>query len=87
LRRDEVSPRLSAARAESIMRFDAGGVCASWSLGEGSALLLFANLAAERAEGVPYEPRGRLLFATEETVERCLSRRELPPWSVAWFLA
>ncbi len=87
LRRGEVSPRLPAARAEPALRFDAGGLRASWTLAEGSVLLLLANLSAQRAEGVPHKPRGRPLFTTEEGLESCLARRELPPWSVAWFLA
>jgi malto-oligosyltrehalose trehalohydrolase len=86
LRRRDLVPRLAGARARTVQRFGDGGLCATWTLGDGSGLTLLANLAPAPAIAVPVEPNGRLLHATPQGTELMLARRKLPPWSVAWFI-
>ncbi|HZY65098.1 MAG TPA: malto-oligosyltrehalose trehalohydrolase [Rubrobacteraceae bacterium] len=84
LRREEIVPRLegiSGGRAECHLVGDRG-LRARWTLGDGSVLTLLANLGDEPLDGFDDAP-GRLLYATRE-VKR--EGRELPAWSVAWYL-
>jgi malto-oligosyltrehalose trehalohydrolase len=84
LRRKEIAPRLAglAGAAASWRRFDRGGLAAEWRLGDGSTLVVRANLAETRCVDASPVPAGRLLYASHESV-----RGELPPWFVSWFLA
>lgn len=83
LRRREISPRLkNVPGGEALYRMvGERGLRAQWTLGDGSLLTLLANLGPERMGGFD-NPPGELLYATEGVEEA----RELPGWSVAWYL-
>lgn len=84
LRREEILPRLrDMPGGETAHRLvGARGVGAQWALGDGSLLTLTANLSSEPLPGFE-QATGKLLYATEGATE---GERELPPWSVAWYL-
>nr|WP_207956107.1 malto-oligosyltrehalose trehalohydrolase [Rubrobacter marinus] len=83
LRAREIVPRLPGTRGGGTFRLvGERGLEASWTLGDGSALTLLANLGPERGTGFE-KPAGGLLYATDDA----LQGDALPPWSVAWYLA
>ncbi|MEW6165640.1 MAG: malto-oligosyltrehalose trehalohydrolase [Pseudomonadota bacterium] len=86
LRRREIAPRLAGmgggARAE---RFGAMALRVVWTLGDGSALTLTANLGASPVAGVP-AATGRLLHAQPPNMDMDTDADALPPWSVRWQL-
>ncbi len=84
LRREEILPRLrDMPGGETAHRLVGDrGVGAQWALGDGSLLTLTANLSSEPLPGFE-QATGKLLYATEGATE---GERELPPWSVAWYL-
>jgi hypothetical protein len=59
---------------------------ARWRLGDASRLVLIANLAAKPTPARVARPEGRPLFASPAVIQALSEGRELPPWSVAWFL-
>ena len=83
LRKREIVPRLPGVSGGGGFRLvGERGLAVSWTLGDGSALALLANLGPEPGSG--YEkPEGNLLYATGDEPEDGV----LPPWSVAWYLA
>lgn len=86
LRAREIAPRLHGLLPGSA-RYDVlgdSGIRARWRLGDGAALTLYANLGRAPMSEDSGRPDGRLLHATHE--EEAFLRRELPPWSVYWFL-
>ncbi len=84
LRREEIVPRLKDLPGErSWGRVIGGqGLRAQWRLGDNSILTLLANLDEDPLPEFD-EAGGRLLYATGGVTE---SGRELPAWSVAWYL-
>lgn len=56
----------------------------NWRLGDGSLLMLLANLGDDPVESTP--PDGELLFATSNIDAGALAAGQLPAWSVAWHL-
>jgi maltooligosyltrehalose trehalohydrolase len=89
LRRREIVPRLAGIRGGLARWRPIGGraIWVRWSLGDGSALTLIANLAEEsvqmEAASVPAVPP----FHTEpETAPADLAAHRLGPWTVLWFL-
>jgi 1,4-alpha-glucan branching enzyme/maltooligosyltrehalose trehalohydrolase len=86
LRRRELIPRLRGAPG--------GGDCrelgdrtlrARWPLGDGSELLLLANLGDDPFRGAGMPP-GRVLYVTHATRPGPPPDDILPPWSVVWYL-
>ena len=61
------------------------GVTARWEFGDGSKLILLANLGAEPLSGLTV-PSAQIIHATDELSTDALKRGALPAWSVAWFL-
>lgn len=84
LRREEIMPRLrdTPGGRSAYRMVGERGLRAQWRLGDGSILTLLTNLGPEPQPGFE-DPHGRPLYATEGA-ER--NERELPPWSVAWYL-
>jgi maltooligosyltrehalose trehalohydrolase len=77
LRHEEVVPRLKGVSGGQAEYRTAGerGLRVRWTLGDGSALALAANLGPEPGSG--FEASGRTLYALGEPGG---------PWSVAWYL-
>ena len=84
LRREEIIPRLKGVPAGGSWGRVVGGegLRAQWRLGDDSILTLLANLGEDPLPEFN-EANGRLLYATEGVME---NERELPAWSVAWYL-
>ncbi len=83
LRAREIVPRLPGMGGGGAFRLvGERDLTASWTLGDGSTLALLANLGSEPGPGFE-EPQGRLLYATGDEPEG----GNLPPWSIAWYLA
>jgi maltooligosyltrehalose trehalohydrolase len=61
------------------------GLAARWEFGDGSKLILLANLGTESLTGLT-PPSAQLIYATEELNADALKCGTLPAWSVAWFL-
>ena len=83
LRQREVVPRLAGLHRNTarVHRYGRGGCHATWELGDGSTLALFANLAAEASHELPPPPGEGLLHATGTA-----GPDGLGPWSAAWYL-
>jgi 1,4-alpha-glucan branching enzyme len=88
IRRREITPRLRRleGHASRFQVWGETGLTARWRLGDGSGLVLFANLGGSLVRGVELRPHGRLLYATNDELASRLGEGVLPPWSVAWFL-
>ncbi len=84
IRQTEITPRLvNIPGGEAAYRLVGDrGLRAQWTLGDGSLLTLLANLGEEPLAGFEDVP-GTPLYATEGVPEE---GRELPGWSVAWYL-
>lgn len=82
LRREEIAPRLRgiSGGAAEYRRIGERGLRIRWTLGDGSALTLLANLGPEPARGFG-RPEGEPLYSTVRGMEDAM-----PPWSVAWYL-
>ncbi|MGB3683974.1 MAG: malto-oligosyltrehalose trehalohydrolase, partial [Rubrobacteraceae bacterium] len=84
LRREEIIPRIKNMPGERAMGWVVGGdgLRAQWRLGDYSILTLLANLGEDPLPEFE-RPDGGLLYSTEGVAE---GARELPAWSVAWYL-
>ncbi len=83
LRRREIVPRLPGTKGGGSFRIvGERGLTVNWTLGDGSTLMLLANLGSEGESGFE-RPRGRLLYATSDEA----GGGNLPAWSVTWYLA
>ena len=83
LRAREIVPRLRGTNEGGAFRIvGERGLVVAWTLSDGSALTLLANLGPESVSGFE-KPEGRLLYATGGEP----SGGALAPWSVAWYLA
>jgi len=78
VRRDEITPRLphTPRHAGSFRTVGPAVVAVDWRLGDGSQLMLRAQLAAAPGEGAP-----------DSGIAGRRERTPLPPWSVCWTLA
>ncbi len=87
LRHAEILPRLPGVKAKqsTTRAVTPKAIEVQWALGDGAVLSLFANLSDEPAANVS-EPCGRLIFADSSNTPSFLEHRQLPAWSVAWFL-
>ncbi len=88
LRKAEIVPRLKGTpgRSGTAEVLEGGVLTASWTLGDDSRLTLVANMSAEATAKPPAMPDGRLLYATAGPDSEHLEQ-DLPPWTVAWFIA
>jgi malto-oligosyltrehalose trehalohydrolase len=91
LRRREIVPRLSgSAGGGRHERLDGSALRVIWQLGDGSELVLLANLAPEPAaapSGAPSRASGRLLHASGKGIHDAFAQGQLSPWSALWFIA
>jgi malto-oligosyltrehalose trehalohydrolase len=87
LRRQQIMPRLRGptappatyqALAERALRVD-------WQLGEGSRLVLLANLGDQPLAALS-PPPGVAFYRSANLPAATLAAGDLPPWSVAWLL-
>jgi maltooligosyltrehalose trehalohydrolase len=87
IRQRELIPRLHNAPivAKSGVQLDAGALSANWTLGDGSGLILFANLADRTYTGV-HLPAYPVLYSTHASESGQIHERQLQPWSVVWYL-
>jgi len=87
LRQRELIPRLHKLPAEGkdCSQLGAGALSAHWVLGDGSELLLIANLADQAHTGADPPPYP-VLYATHATAPGQRRGSVLPPWSVSWYL-
>jgi 1,4-alpha-glucan branching enzyme/maltooligosyltrehalose trehalohydrolase len=82
LRRDVLVPRLGGGGSGGTFEtFATAGLRAQWRLGDGTRLVLLANLSATSVQ--VDAPEGDVLFATCAEA----ARGRLGPWAVAWTLA
>jgi maltooligosyltrehalose trehalohydrolase len=90
LRRREIIPRLKGigGAAGEFQPIGDKGLTASWQLGDGSRLLLLANLGKLPLPLMDLDyPTGTPLYSDPEGLAAGLAARRLPAWSVGWFLA
>ncbi len=87
LRKKEIMPRLRGltGHSGSLVGQSGAAFALEWGMGDGSTLVLVANLASTPAKSPVMPPEGRLVYATEEAA---ISGPEavLPAWTVAWFV-
>jgi malto-oligosyltrehalose trehalohydrolase len=90
LRRREIAPRLAdtGGSAAGFDMLDGRALRVRWRLGDGSLLLLTANLGDEPIGLAPEarEPATRRLHLEPPSAENDLSSGRLPPWAVLWSL-
>jgi 1,4-alpha-glucan branching enzyme len=87
LRRREIVPRGRGMRLSDAAFEVHGshGVLVRWLLGDGSRLVLVANMG-DAAYTYPSRPRGSVLYATHTELLNQSVNLETPPWAVAYFL-
>ncbi|MFZ0257738.1 MAG: malto-oligosyltrehalose trehalohydrolase [Gammaproteobacteria bacterium] len=87
LRHAEILPRLPGIKAQQVSNraLTSRALEAQWTLGDGTRLMLFANLSNESAADVS-PPLSRLIFADSSETSAAVKQGQLPAWSVAWFL-
>lgn len=85
LRAREIAPRLDGARGLAHSVSDAGELCASWQMGDGTRLHLCANLQS-RPIASARRSAGRILFTTDAQFGAALTGSDLAPWTVTWAL-
>lgn len=87
LRRREIVPRLAGMAGGGRYEWIEGSALrVIWQLGEGSELVLLANLAPEPAL-IAGGTSGRLLHAHGSGAHDALAQGQLAPWSALWFIA
>ena len=88
LRRQQIMPRLrgmGAAAKATCQPLGERVLSVSWQLGEGSRLVLLANLG-EQPFGPLTPPPGVAIYRSDNLPAGMLAAGCLPPWSVAWLL-
>jgi 1,4-alpha-glucan branching enzyme/maltooligosyltrehalose trehalohydrolase len=87
IRQHVLIPRLHKLPAEGrhCSQLGAGALSAHWILGDGSELVLIANIADQAHSGTDPPPYP-LLYATHVTAPGQHHGVVLPPWSVSWYL-
>jgi maltooligosyltrehalose trehalohydrolase len=78
VRMREIAPRLIGATFDGALAAGNGKLTAHWRMGDGTTLLLGANLSDRKiAEANPAEGKGTLIWG-------CELNESVPPWSVSW---
>ncbi len=87
LRRRAIVPRLQGMQGGQARFHLLGerGLAVDWQLGDGSVLSLLANLGPDAIPGTA-QPRGEILYTTDDQLAAALEQRVLLPWSAIWFL-
>ena len=87
IRQHELIPRLHKLPAEGrhCSQLGAGALSAHWVLGDGSELILIANIADQAHSGTDPPPYP-VLYATHAIAPGQHHGGVLPPWSVSWYL-
>jgi malto-oligosyltrehalose trehalohydrolase len=88
LRRREIVPRLAGIRGGAGKFFQLGeqGLHVQWRLGDGSELIVLANLGdLSLSVAVAELPNGPPLYAHPPSLAQEFPCGRLPPWSVVWF--
>jgi maltooligosyltrehalose trehalohydrolase len=88
LRQERITPRLAGIRghAGEGSAFGDTGIRLAWVLGDGSRLVLVANLGPGEAACEIAAPEGEVLFQIVPGLAENLAAGMLPGWSVIWFL-
>ncbi len=89
LRHKKIIPRLAGVRGEAgeFHLIGSSGLRVQWRLGDGSELILLANMSEAPVPVTPeMVPDGEALYARPSGLAVGLAAHRLPPWSVAWFL-
>lgn len=92
VRQREIVPRLAGMPDSETGRnryevLDDTGLHAEWTLGDGSRLVLLANLGPERLTFPFAEIHNfKLIFVSEENAADALHTGQLPGWSAIWLL-
>jgi maltooligosyltrehalose trehalohydrolase len=84
LRRDEIMPRLSGARAESAQAVSVAAVIAHWRMGDGTRLTIAVNLGDTPAK--MNAAAGEVLFESRADASRALQTGTLPARSTVALL-
>lgn len=85
IRRREIVPRIAGARGdESSFETFGTGLRASWRLGDGTTLVLEANLGGEATPGFSTQPHGVAIYRSHDPV---FAAGIAPPWAVRWTIA
>lgn len=87
LRKAVVIPRLPGIKGHQpeYHRMGPQTLSAQWILGDGSKWTLFANLH-HRSHPSPLPCKSHLTYSTHIKARGVQEARELPPWSVTWYL-
>lgn len=88
IRHREVTPRLAGmpGHAGAAGRFGPTGLRIDWRMGDGSTLVLLANLGSDPVPAATNAPHWRMIAATPPEAEAGATGGTLPPWSVVWYL-
>ena len=88
LRREQIVPRLAGMppRMGRWQTWGEGGLTVTWSLGDGTRLMLLANLSETECAGCTL-PDGLELFESRPGLAAAAAEGRLPAWSAAWFMA
>ncbi len=86
LRRQWITPRLAGMGngTPQTALFSDTALSVSWRLGDGSCLVLAANLGGDTLDIPP--AAGTLIFATANLDPEAIRAGHFPPWSVCWHL-
>ncbi|HYH17392.1 MAG TPA: malto-oligosyltrehalose trehalohydrolase [Azospirillum sp.] len=86
----DVMPRLGGMRGGGSLAWRRGAAFAvAWTLSDGSALTLLANLgdaAVDMVSGGVTRPAGRLLAASEDAAAEDVAHGRIAGWTALWFL-
>lgn len=87
LRQREIIPRLHnlSGQQQACTQLNERALITHWLLGDGSELLLMANLGDTPVRGVA-QPALHILYTTHIEQAEQLNSGYLPPWSVTWCL-
>ncbi|HTS53911.1 MAG TPA: malto-oligosyltrehalose trehalohydrolase [Burkholderiales bacterium] len=86
VRAREIAPRLTGMSGGARFTVTAPTLLSvDWTLGDGCALHLLANLGPDAHERAPRQ-HGRVLYTSDPDLDPALSGGALPPWTVAWTL-
>ena len=87
IRQRELIPRLRniAGKQQSFSRLSERALSAHWLLGDGSKLVLLANLSNETLSAIDL-PKFQVLYTTHNEILQQSDENYLPPWSVVWYL-
>lgn len=86
LRQQEIMPRLPGMRLSdtTVLQIGAHGLRVDWQMGDGSLLILLANLSAEELDISHCKPTGRLIYASFDAMSASQNDGLMPAWSIVW---